>query len=76
VDEWRAGWTLGGGAEWMFAPHWTLRGQYLFYDLGDASVRQTLTQTNATGTIIFAANIRSTAEFSGSVATVGLNYKF
>jgi outer membrane immunogenic protein len=24
-SETRAGWTLGGGLEWMFAPHWTTR---------------------------------------------------
>jgi hypothetical protein len=22
------------GYEWLFAPHWTVRGEYLFYDLG------------------------------------------
>jgi len=28
----RAGWTVGGGAEWMFAPHWTIRAEYLYID--------------------------------------------
>ena len=28
------GWTLGGGIEWMFAPGLSLKGEYLFYDLG------------------------------------------
>src|SRR5262249_28469190 len=32
------GWTFGGGAEWQFAPAWTLRAEYLYVDLG--------TQTN------------------------------
>ncbi len=27
------GWVAGGGLEWMFAPHWLLRGEYLFYHL-------------------------------------------
>jgi outer membrane immunogenic protein len=33
-SETRAGWTLGGGLEWMFAPHWTHKAEYLYYDLG------------------------------------------
>lgn len=27
------GYVLGGGVEWMFASHWMLRGEYLFYHL-------------------------------------------
>jgi outer membrane immunogenic protein len=75
-DEWRAGWTVGGGAEWMFAPRWSLRGQYLYYDLGDVSFRQTILQTNGAGVDTFSADVRSTAEFKGSVVTVGLNFLF
>ena len=33
----RAGWTLGGGWEWMFAPHWSVKAEYLYYDLGTVS---------------------------------------
>ncbi len=60
----------------MFAPRWSLRGQYLYYDLGDVSFRQTIIQTNETGEDAYCAGIRSTAEFKGSVATVGLNFMF
>jgi outer membrane immunogenic protein len=28
------GWTAGGGFEWMFAPQVSLKGEYLYYDLG------------------------------------------
>jgi outer membrane immunogenic protein len=76
TDEWIAGWTVGGGGEWMFAPRWSLRGQYLYYDLGDVSFRQTITQTNAAGLEFFSAGIKSTAEFKGSIVTVGLNFMF
>jgi len=38
VDAWgfsntRTGWTAGGGLEWMFAPHWTAKLEYLYVDL-------------------------------------------
>jgi outer membrane immunogenic protein len=33
----RAGWTVGGGVEWMFIPRWSLKAEYLYVDLGDIS---------------------------------------
>ena len=27
------GWTAGGGAEWLFAPHWSAKLEYLYVDL-------------------------------------------
>jgi outer membrane immunogenic protein len=33
----QTGYVVGAGAEWMFAPHWLLRGEYLFYHFGGTS---------------------------------------
>jgi outer membrane immunogenic protein len=33
-SETRAGWTVGAGAEWKFAAHWSVKAEYLFVDLG------------------------------------------
>jgi outer membrane immunogenic protein len=30
----RTGWTAGGGLEWMFAPNWSAKVEYLYTDLG------------------------------------------
>jgi outer membrane immunogenic protein len=30
----RDGWTAGGGLEWAFAPRWSVKGEYLYTDLG------------------------------------------
>jgi outer membrane immunogenic protein len=30
----RAGWTLGGGLEWLFLPNWSAKVEYLHYGLG------------------------------------------
>jgi outer membrane immunogenic protein len=30
----RAGWTVGGGLEWAVNDHWTVKGEYLFVNLG------------------------------------------
>ena len=31
------GWTAGGGVEWMFAPHWSAKAEYLYVDLSNMS---------------------------------------
>lgn len=33
-DETRVGWTAGAGLEWKVSPGWSLRGEYLYVDLG------------------------------------------
>lgn len=33
----RAGWALGAGAEFAFADGWSLKGEYMYYDLGRAN---------------------------------------
>ena len=62
----RVGWTVGGGIEYMFAPHWTARVEGRYIDLGNHS----LTYANGAGTY--------RGEFRNSLVTgtVGLAYKF
>jgi outer membrane immunogenic protein len=66
----RAGWTAGGGLEWMFAPHWTLRGEYLYVDLGSQSVTAV--------TPVFAPPVSFTAStpFHENIGRAAINYKF
>jgi outer membrane immunogenic protein len=71
------GWTVGGGAEWMFAPHWTVKGEYLYYSLGSTSYAvPTLTQTTAAGTPFFGASGAASASIKGGITKVGVNFKF
>lgn len=32
-----SGWTVGGGVEYMFAPSWSLKGEYMYADYGSAT---------------------------------------
>ena len=34
TDDTRFGWTVGGGGEWMIAPKWSIKAEYLYVDLG------------------------------------------
>ena len=71
------GWTVGGGVEWMFAPHWTVKGEYLYYDLGSSSYAlPTLTQVNGVGVPFFGAGVAASASIKGGLTRVGINFKF
>jgi outer membrane immunogenic protein len=71
------GWTAGGGLEWMITPQWSLKGEYLYYDLGTLSTTlPTLTQTNGAGVAFFSANVSSSAVVKGNIARVGVNFHF
>jgi outer membrane immunogenic protein len=75
----RAGWTLGGGLEWMFAPHWTFKAEYLYYDLGKETLNLPRLTGNVTGCAAspcWSANAQSTAHFNGNVVRAGINYFF
>jgi len=76
-----AGWTAGGGVEWLFAPNWSLKVEYLYYDLG----RQTnglspMTHSAFVGGVgpfpfTVTDNLAST-RFNGNIVRAGLDYHF
>jgi outer membrane immunogenic protein len=66
----KSGWTAGGGVEWKFAPNWSAKAEYLYYDLG--SISQTLTDPRFPPGPFIAQSIN----FKGSIARVGVNYLF
>ena len=67
----RTGWTLGAGFESFIARNWTVKAEYLYYDLGHASY--TNVETPANNSI---PAMQSDVHFNGSIARVGLNYQF
>ena len=40
------GWTLGGGAEWMFAPHWSVFAEYNFMGFGGSNIQDMVAGVN------------------------------
>jgi|HigsolmetaAR204D_1030405.scaffolds.fasta_scaffold19631_1 outer membrane immunogenic protein len=67
------GWTLGAGLEYAITNNLTLRGEYLYVDLGDKNTRLGYTGTDAAlaGDTL---TLKSDTQFS--VVRAGLNYKF
>nr|WP_245299948.1 outer membrane beta-barrel protein [Methylocystis bryophila] len=75
----RIGWTVGGGAEWMFAPNWSAKVEYLYYDLGSVNLNYvTLSNFVLAGPFAYGPSlgVGASARFSGHIARVGLNYHF
>jgi outer membrane immunogenic protein len=58
----QSAWTVGGGVEWMFLPHWSTKVEYLYVDTGDKNV----TLFGVTGN----------ARAQDNIVRVGLNYHF
>jgi outer membrane immunogenic protein len=70
------GWTAGGGVEWLFTPHWSVRAEFLYYNLGHVSANTTLTQLNGAGVPFTTVGISSTVDVKGDIVRGGINYKF
>lgn len=70
----RAGWTAGGGVEYAIAQKWTLKADYLYYDLGTERL---------TGEMVINGVPQGAPNFyswdvknTGHIGRVGVNYMF
>lgn len=72
------GWSAGAGAEWMFTPCWSMKLEYLYYDLGTMHTYLNLGQTLVTTptTLYAGAIVESQAKYTGNAVRLGLNYRF
>jgi outer membrane immunogenic protein len=64
-----AGWTVGAGMEWKFAPSWSLKAEYLYVSLGSPSNTLRYTYASQISTLTSTFNERD------NVLRVGINYK-
>jgi outer membrane immunogenic protein len=64
-SETRNGWTLGGGTEVEFAPHWTAKLEYLYVDLG-----------RDTTTLLSTPLITNKSRVDTNIIRTGVNYRF
>jgi opacity protein-like surface antigen len=66
------GWTAGGGAEWMFTQNWSVKVDYLRYDLGTAEASTFAVQPNG----FYATGASSSTRFNGNIIHAGVNRHF
>jgi outer membrane immunogenic protein len=68
----RSGWTVGAGLEWMFAPGWSVFGEFNYMDFGNKDVRF----RTGTGGIPTDPNDVLRTKLEVEQLLVGVNYKF
>ena len=69
----RTGWTVGGGAEWMFAPNWSVKAEYLYVDLGSTTYTSVNSVLNTPPNL---ATITYGRKLTENIARLGVNYRF
>jgi opacity protein-like surface antigen len=80
------GWTAGGGFEWMFTPQWSVKADYLYYNLGSVDLKDfnysvvyapfNPTQNYTNNNNAFGTISQTVAAFSGNVIRAGVNRHF
>ena len=72
------GWAVGGGAEMMLSPNWTLKAEYLYVNLGDADYGYTGKIYGVDGKPTGAkyAGDGFSSDFDIHTIRLGVNYKF
>jgi len=68
----RWGWVAGAGIEWMFAPNWSIKGEYQYIDLGSVTQSAAALVTNNEFTV---AGVPFT-ETEGVIASRRVNERF
>jgi outer membrane immunogenic protein len=81
LSETRVGWTAGAGLEWMFAPRWSAKVEYLFYDLGSSVTFNNGALAFGSGGFPGAGGpsvvtSQSSVDFQGQIVRVGVNFHF
>ena len=71
-----AGWTVGGGFEWLFQPNWSLKAEALYYDLGSLNVQTFAVAGDNNNSPITAVGTNTRVNYQGVIARVGVNYHF
>jgi outer membrane immunogenic protein len=69
------GWAAGGGLEYAFAEHWSVRAEYLYIDLGDNTLTESVPSSNTPGIPASAITAHYTATTLQTIRG-GLNYRF
>ncbi|RBP16741.1 outer membrane immunogenic protein [Roseiarcus fermentans] len=70
----RIGWTIGAGAEYAITNNVTVKGEYLYYNLG--TTNQVGVATGAALAAFPTSYLASKVTYEGSIFRAGLNYKF
>jgi outer membrane immunogenic protein len=69
----RTGWTAGGGVEFAVSGPWSIKAEYLYYDLGNRTVSANAFFPPST---VPGALFRFDTNTTGNIVRAGINYRF
>jgi outer membrane immunogenic protein len=69
---------VGGGVEWKWTANWSVKAEYLYADLGHATINTSalIAPQTATGLTFGSATANINTHIHENIARVGVNYKF
>lgn len=70
----KAGWVLGGGAEWALGKNWTVKGEFLYLNFGSVTLPGLITGFG--GNAAYSQGLNTSADLTARIARLGVNYKF
>jgi outer membrane immunogenic protein len=79
LDDTLVGWTVGAGGEWMIAPKWSIKAEYLYVDLGKTGYNQACTAAGICTSppqVAPGATYQTDLRVHENIVRVGLNYHF
>jgi opacity protein-like surface antigen len=71
-DDTLVGWSAGGGVEWALTPNWSVKAEYLRYDLGSSHAWGAAVQPNA----FYDYTVDTRTRFNGNLVQAGVNRHF
>ncbi len=69
-SQFQVGWTLGGGIEFSLNDRWSIKGEYMHFDLGDEKF------SVGSGTTSNGRGLIADTTTSGDTVKIGVNYRF
>jgi outer membrane immunogenic protein len=69
----KAGWVVGGGLEWAFAQHWSVRAEYLHVRFSSIDASGIVSSNIGT---LYGNAISTSTDLSANIARAGVSYKF
>jgi outer membrane immunogenic protein len=77
IDQTRVGWAIGAGGEWMIAPQWSIKAEYLYVDLGKASYTNSCSAAApACPVLALPLTYQTDLRIHENIARFGVNYHF
>lgn len=75
------GWAAGAGVEWMLIPNWSIKAEYLYYDIGTVSnnynnFSRFRYPDGTTPQLLYTIKSYSNTHFNGNIVRAGVNYHF